>query len=85
MQTCMAICRYVFLDINMPLVTGWACLSALKAQPLLQHVPVVMYSTSSHASEISRARQLGALDYWVKPHSIRELKQKLATLLRLPG
>lgn len=71
----------IFLDINMPFITGWDCLAAIKKQALLQRVPVIMYSTSNHTNEVSKATDMGAVDYWVKPHSIKELRSRLSKLL----
>ena len=73
---------FIFLDINMPFITGWDCLTAIKQQPFLQQVSVIMYYTSNHANEVSKAADMGAIDYWVKPHSIKELRNKLSALLK---
>src|SRR5688572_18871960 len=41
----------IFLDINMPKISGWDCLDKIKAQPLTKKIPVIMYSTSSHEKD----------------------------------
>ena len=37
----------IFLDVNMPVVTGWECIHQIKQKTELRHIPVIMYSTTS--------------------------------------
>ena len=67
----------IFLDINMPSISGWDCLKALKADKKLRKIPVIMYSTSNHKREMGIATELGAADFIIKPHNYLELKEKL--------
>src|ERR1700754_2246036 len=41
----------IFLDINMPQINGWDCLRGIKDIADLQHIPIVMYSTSNFETE----------------------------------
>jgi CheY-like chemotaxis protein len=75
----------IFLDINMPEMNGWDCLRELKKDSELKEVPVVMYSTSSHIDDKTKAVQLGASYFYTKPDSFQELKKFLSTLIRDPG
>lgn len=81
MQQELEIPDIIFLDINMPFITGWDCLILIKRQTLLQQVSVIMYSTSNHSYEVTKAADMGADDYWIKPHSIKVLRNQLAALL----
>jgi signal transduction histidine kinase/DNA-binding response OmpR family regulator len=54
----------IFLDVLMPKMDGWAVLTALKADPSLADIPVVMM-TMMNASEMGY--MLGASDYLTKP------------------
>lgn len=67
----------IFLDINMPRMNGWECLKRLKSSQEYSHIPVIMYSTSSHQREIDIAINLGALSFFTKPHSYKELKNMI--------
>ena len=67
----------IFLDINMHGMNGWQCLNALKENELYKHIPVLMYSTSSHQREVDIALDLGALCFLTKPHNYGELKDIL--------
>lgn len=72
----------IFLDINMPLVSGWDCLREFKADELLQKVPVIIYSTSSHQKEISLAAHLGAVSFFTKPNNYIELIERVRDILK---
>lgn len=54
----------ITLDVMMPSMDGWAVLRALKADPGLQQIPVVMVSI---IHEKGMAFALGAADYLTKP------------------
>lgn len=71
----------VFLDINMPGMNGWQCLSKLKANDRFKDIPVVMYSTSSYQHEIEKAFELGALAFFTKPNHYSLLKKNMKIIL----
>ncbi len=54
----------ITLDVLMPGMDGWAVLAALKADPLLANIPVVMLTI---VEEKNLGYALGAADYLVKP------------------
>jgi CheY-like chemotaxis protein/anti-sigma regulatory factor (Ser/Thr protein kinase) len=56
--------RAILLDVTMPGMDGWSVLGALKADPALADIPVVMVT---FVSERALAESLGASDYVVKP------------------
>jgi CheY-like chemotaxis protein len=63
----------IFLDLNMHLMNGWECLTALKRDPLLKNIPVIIYSTSSAEYDIAAAREMGAVYYLTKPSDMQEI------------
>jgi CheY-like chemotaxis protein len=67
----------IFLDLNMPIMNGWDCLKVLKGNDRYQHIPVVMYSTSSNKKEIEMAADMGAIGFITKPDDFGELKRIL--------
>ncbi|KUJ61434.1 histidine kinase [Flavobacteriaceae bacterium CRH] len=67
----------IFLDLNMPIMNGWQCLNILKEDERYHDIPVIMISTSSHTKEMSKAIDLGAICYLVKPNNFNELMQVL--------
>jgi CheY-like chemotaxis protein len=72
----------VLLDVALPDHDGfWVC-RALKTGPDTAHIPVVMLTAMSLASDREQALQAGADGYIVKPFSPRALLEELAR--RLP-
>ena len=71
----------IFLDLNMPLIDGRRLLAELKSLKPYSHVPVIIYSTSSHPKDIEETKQLGAASFLTKPYSQGELINSLTQLL----
>jgi two-component system response regulator len=57
----------ILLDLNMPRLSGHEVLAALKADPILKSIEVVVLTTSSAESDIAKAYHLGASQFFTKP------------------
>lgn len=57
----------VLLDLMMPDINGLQILTWLKANPTLQHIPVIMISALDEIDSIVRCIEAGAEDYVPKP------------------
>jgi len=67
--------KLVLVDLKMPLMDGFELLAWLQSRPELERLPVIVISSSDHASDMAKAIKLGAKDYFVKPNSPEELVQ----------
>jgi CheY-like chemotaxis protein len=65
----------VLLDINMPKKSGFEVLQAMKADPRLQALPVVMLTTSDRDDDVVRSYSGGACSYIRKPMSLEQFVQ----------
>ena len=65
----------ITLDVLMPEMDGWSVLRALKADPVLQDIPVVMLTM---LDDKSKGFSLGATDYLTKPVDREQLHNALA-------
>jgi CheY-like chemotaxis protein len=65
----------ITLDVLMPTMDGWAVLTALKSDPALEGIPVVMVTITS---DKTLAYALGASDFLTKPIE----RDRLLTVLR---
>ena len=73
--------QLIFLDINMPGMDGWQCLSRLKETSEYRDIPVLVYSTSVRQTDANTAIELGALCFFAKPNSFSELKNILKVMV----
>lgn len=71
----------IFLDVNMPVMDGWQCLSILKSSEVYKDIPVIMYSTSSEKEHIIKAQQMGAVSFFTKPTDFTSLRKGLETVV----
>jgi two-component system chemotaxis response regulator CheY len=69
------------VDVNMPVMDGYAFIRALRREPLTHGIPALMTSTESGPQDLLAARQAGANFYLVKPVARENLALHVAVLL----
>lgn len=57
----------ILLDLNLPRKDGREVLRAVKSDPALVHVPIIILTTSSAERDVLESYRLGANAYVVKP------------------
>lgn len=62
----------ILLDLRLPKVDGIEVLNAIKSNPQLAKIPVVVMTTSAAESDIARAYENRANSYVVKPLDLRK-------------
>lgn len=72
---------YIFLDLNMPLMSGKECLVEIRKQNHLNDTSVIIYSTSASERDIHETSALGASGFITKPPAISVLIKKLEEVL----
>ena len=72
----------ITLDVMMPDLDGWTVLAALKGDPALAGIPVIVVTI---VDEKARGYSLGATDYMVKPIERERLAAVLKTLCGEPA
>ncbi len=73
---------FVVSDINMPNMTGFDLLSAIKKDDSLKHLPVLMVTAEARKEDIVRAAQDGAAGYIVKPFTKATLEEKVQKIMQ---
>ncbi|RMA66414.1 response regulator [Ulvibacter antarcticus] len=71
----------ILLDLNMPKMNGIEFLTILKTNEFLQHIPVIMLTTSNTHSDLKECYKIGIAGYMLKPLSYKEYVFKIETLL----
>jgi len=80
----------IFMDHMMPGMDGFEAVKAIRSDPMLAEIPVVMHTTKNGSMYIGQAKALGAADIYSKPGSDSELLQvlerlKTATVAKAPA
>jgi CheY-like chemotaxis protein len=70
----------IFLDLNMPIMSGKELLGNLKYDDRLQHIPVIIYTTSSHSKDIEETLQMGAMCFITKPSNLADIQAIVSTV-----
>ncbi|ALT76581.1 MAG: chemotaxis response regulator CheY [Burkholderiaceae bacterium] len=73
---------FVVSDINMPNMTGFELLNAIKADANLKHLPVLMVTAEARKEDIVLAAQSGAAGYIVKPFTKATLEEKVMKIMQ---
>ena len=72
----------IILDVMMPILSGFEALRQFKADPALQAIPVIMLTARGREQDVLTGLGGGAVDYVVKPFSLKELVARVAVALR---
>ncbi|MDX1726512.1 response regulator [uncultured Pseudoalteromonas sp.] len=70
----------ILLDLNMPRMDGREALQAIKANPNLKGIPVVILTTSKQEEDMVKGYDLGAASYITKPVTFDGLVELMKTL-----
>lgn len=71
---------FVVTDWNMPNMTGIDLLRAIRAEPALKSLPVLMVTAENNRDQIIAAAQAGVNGYIVKPFTAVTLQEKLTKI-----
>ncbi len=69
--------EFVITDWNMPGMTGTDLLRAIRSDPKLAKLPVLMVTAEAKREQIIEAAQAGVNGYIVKPFTAQTLQEKL--------
>jgi DNA-binding response OmpR family regulator len=72
----------IILDNIMPRMSGWECTKALKADPELREIPIIMLSALDDVKDKVEAFESGVDDYITKPFNFSEVLVRIRALLR---
>jgi len=82
----------VLLDLNLPRMDGREVLAAMKSDPELRRIPVVVLTTSEAEEDVLRSYSLHANAYVTKPvdfhrfiEVVRQIDDFFVSVVRLPG
>lgn len=71
----------VFLDLNMPVKSGFDVLNEIRSTPSMKELPVIILTTSTNPADIKSCKELGANLYMRKPTSSDALQKAIIYVL----
>ncbi|HSW96884.1 MAG TPA: response regulator [Candidatus Saccharimonadales bacterium] len=72
----------ILLDLMMPIKDGFATLQEIKANPIWQHIPVIVASNLGQKEDTEKTMKLGAKDFVIKSDlSLDELIKKINLII----
>lgn len=79
---------FFITDTQLPVLDGFQLLTAIRSDPQLQHLPVLLVTSDANVESVVHAAQQGASGYVVKPFTRATLEEKIAVIckkLHLPA
>jgi two-component system, cell cycle response regulator DivK len=67
----------ILMDIQLPLLDGYEATRRIKADPALQHIPIIVVTSYALSGDEVKARAAGCDAYVAKPFSPRALLAKI--------
>jgi twitching motility two-component system response regulator PilG len=74
----------VVTDVRMPGMDGFELCAAIRGDPALHHIPVVLLTSLNDDTSRKKGKLVGASAFLTKPVSVDELRKTVGTLLKLP-
>jgi DNA-binding response OmpR family regulator len=71
----------IVLDVVMPRLNGFEVLGRLKADAHLHRIPVIIVSARGGEHDVRTGRRRSAVDYVVKPFSLKDLAARVERVL----
>jgi CheY-like chemotaxis protein len=72
---------FIFLDLNMPVLSGKQCLAELKKIKKLNNTHIIIYTTSKLTDDFSETIHMGAMHFLTKPTTYSDLCEALSNVL----
>lgn len=73
----------ILLDLMMPEMNGYEVLEAIKSEPTLRMIPVIILSSVEEMESVIRCIEAGATDYLIKPMNISLLSARIKASLAI--
>ena len=74
----------ILMDIQMPGMTGFECVSTIRKTPDIEHIPVIFVTAMGHDDKfVDQGYHLGAVDYLLKPVDADMLISKVKVFISL--
>lgn len=73
-------CGLMFLDLNLPMLSGFEILEWIRKHGAFKRLPVIIFTSSNQIQDIQHAYELGANAFIIKPSSLDGLIELLRSI-----
>ena len=73
----------ILMDMSLPVMDGWEATRRMKADAVLQQIPVIALTAHAMANDRDKAMEAGCDDYDTKPIDLPRLLRKIENLLHV--
>jgi CheY-like chemotaxis protein len=73
LENCTALPSLIFLDLNMPIVSGTSTIKLIRQNENFTKLPIVVLTTSNRDTDEQESLKLGANDFYSKPFNQEDL------------
>jgi CheY-like chemotaxis protein len=71
----------IILDLIMPGMSGWDTYERIRQIGIVNKVPITIYSSSDNPDDITKSKQMGAVDYIKKPCKKEEFLARIGVIV----
>ena len=72
----------ILCDVMLPAPDGMQVKETINQNPTQKEIPFIFISAKTAQTEQEKAKQLGAIDYILKPFNVHEVLEKIESLLK---
>jgi two-component system chemotaxis response regulator CheY len=76
---------FVITDIDMPRMSGFDLIAAMRREPSLQAIPALLVTREPSKDQVVRASRVGASGYIVRPLTRAGLEDRICAILGVPA
>ncbi len=73
----------ILMDMQMPVMDGWAAISLLKGDENTKEIPVIAFTAQAKPEDWVRTRQMGCAEHFTKPMDPEELVALVQKYLKI--
>ena len=73
--------RFIFTDLNMPIMSGFEFLKQIKTYNSLKDIPVFVLTTTNDSDTRKQVLEMGATDFFTKPATIDGIRNILEEVI----
>src|SRR4051812_12828171 len=73
--------NFIFIDLNMPCMSGLNCLMELRQMHSINIVPIIIFAKSAVSKDMQQARKLGANFFFIQPEQFENFVMGFSYIL----